>query len=425
MKIIVLLIAFLFFGSAAHAGPEISSQGTFPTLHIKTTLPIDRHIWGDAVVTIDSAEENFRFEGLHAQIRGRGNSSWRLEKRPFRLRFEEPREMLDSGHAARDWTFIANHSDKALMRNYSAYYLASQLDGMYFAPFARFIDVYFNGEYQGVYMLSIQVQVNEGRAELTYNSDPALSEFLFEMDYHVSSDYDSIEGVTYIHVNGRDYDILFPSRDRLTSAHVEYLRNYIIKVENLFMAQDSTVFQYIHMPFFVDFYIVQEFFKNVDVESSSVFMQIRGQGEERRLEMGPVWDFDIAAGNAHFQGDTLEDYPYYYSPHGLWAGWVHLWYRNLLQMPEFFDAVADRWNDVKDGPVRQTINRINFMALRYQAAFERNFERWPILGVYVRPNPQRVVEIDTFLGQVEYLVDFLETRKIGFSDFFNSGRQAE
>ncbi|MCL1988521.1 MAG: CotH kinase family protein [Firmicutes bacterium] len=415
-------ILILFLSTIILTSCTITTYGTqtpmFPAVYITAELPIDRHIWKNATITINNTD--FAVANESMRIRGRGNSSWLLEKQPFRIRFDEPRTMLDSNHAARDWTFIANHSDKSLMRNYSAYYLANLLDGMNFAPFARFVDVYFNGEYQGVYMVSVQVQAADGRVQLTYNENPKLSEFLFEMDWHVVNDSDSQEGVTFITVNGRHYDILFPQGENLTIAHVEYLRQYITNLEQLFVEQNNDVFNYIDVPSFVDFYIVQEFFKNVDVESSSVFMQIIGQADERRLHMGPVWDFDIAAGNAYFQGDTLPDYPYGYSPHGLWVAWTHLWYRNLMQMPQFFEKVTNRWNAIKNAEIRQTINHINFMAENYQQAFERNFDRWQIMGEYVRPNPQSVVEIDTFLGQVEYLVNFLELRKIGFDQFLNS-----
>jgi hypothetical protein len=401
--------------------------GTFPAIHIEFELPLDRYVWGDAVVTMGGTADEFAFDGIDGKIRGRGNSSWRLEKQPFRIRFDEPRTMLDSNHAARDWTFIANHSDKSLMRNYSAYYLATLLDGMYFAPFARFVDVYFNGEYQGVYMLCIQVQVNEGRAELTYDPDPTISEFLIEMDSRVPYDDDSEEGVTFVTVHYRHYDILFPRGDELTSAHVEYIRDYLTRIGELIYAQDPTVFEYVHLPSIIDFYIVQELYKNVDVAYSSVFMQIRGQGEERRLEMGPVWDFDVSAGNAYFQGRNREGreyYSYYYGPHGLWAAWTNRWFRSLILMPEFLDATADRWNEIRDEEIRRTLARIRFMATHYQLAFERNFERWPILGEYVWPNPDRVVEIDTFMGQVDYLLEFLEIRAEAFGDYLNRERSS-
>jgi hypothetical protein len=154
----------------------------------------------------------------------------------------------------------------------------------------------------------------------------------------------------------------------------------------------------------------------VDAGLFSVFMEITGQGDNRRLVMGPVWDFDIAAGNAYYQG---YNWAYGYGPHGIWVGAVNRWYYYLLQWPVFFDAVVVRWNEIRDVEIRQTLERIAYKTQRYQRSFERNFERWPVLGVFVWPNPPAVVEIDTFMGQVDYLLDFLEERIVWLDAYFN------
>ena len=421
---VALIIAAALDNSGRTVHSESNNSDSFPSVHINTNLPISRDFWNDASVTLSNTDEHFMFFAERGRIRGRGNSSWDMEKAPFRIRFNRPQTMLDSNHAAQDWTFIPNHSDKSLLRNYSAYFLASKLDGMDFAPFARFVDVYFNGEYQGVYMLCIQVEAGDGRAVLEYNSDPALSEYLIEMNHRINFEPDSVEGVTFVTVNERHYDILYPRSPHLHAGHVRYIRNFLTTVDDLIHAHDDSVFDFTDINSFVDFYIVQELYKNLDVGYASVFMQIKGSENERKLYMGPVWDFDISAGNAYFQGRHSEDdiypYEYGYSPHGLWVAWTNRWFTNLMMMPEFFDAVTARWNEIVDYQIRETIEHIEFTALTYEEAFERNFERWHILGEEVWPNPQEVTEIDTFLGQVEYLVSWLEERIIGFTYFLNA-----
>jgi len=415
-------------GITAESG--IVKDGTFPAVNIELALPIHREIWANSTITIRNAPEEFKFNRIHARIRGRGNSSWERfynDKQPFRIRFFEPMTLLDSDHLAMDWTFIANHSDKSLLRNYSAYYLASMLNGMYLAPYARFVDVYFNGEYQGVFMLSIQVEAGDGRVDVTYNRNPALSEYLIEMNQRIPDDPRSMEGRTFVSVDDRHFDILYPRGSDLSVAHVDYVRDFITKVAEMIHDQNDELFDYIHLPSFVDFYIVQELYKNLDVGHASVFMQIRGQGTERMLEMGPVWDFDVSAGNAYFQGRNQEDrtereyYPYYYSPHGLWVAWTNNWFRSLIHNEQFFDAVAARWNEIRAVEIQETLSHIRYMSWQYQPAFERNFDRWPIMGEFVWPNPDRVVEIDTFEGQVDYLVEWLEIRIEGFGDFLDRG----
>ena len=395
--------------------PGTFGQGIgFPALHIDTAGPIrNRTDWVDATVTLHYHVDVFEFENQRAQIRGRGNSSWRLQKRPFRLRFREPVVMLCAGHEARNWTLIANHSDKTLMRNYAAYYFAGLLDGMDVSPYARFVDLYINGLYQGVYMLCIQMEVLPGRVQVTAHDDPSISEYFIQMDHRQI--YDGVRGFDFVTVNRRHYQIRYPRDNMRTLYHAEYVRRFLIQVENAIFRQDEDVFDLICKASFIDFYLVQELFKNQDVGFSSVFMTIRGQGDNRRLVMGPVWDFDIAAGNAYYQGWAPAHGGY--SPQGIWVTVVHPWFNALLRIPEFRDATAQRWSEIRDREVMQLIERIDHLATVYANDFERNFERWDIMGRYIWPNPPTVVEIDTFRGQVEYLLWFLQERAVWMDGF--------
>ena len=396
--------------------PGTFGQGiAFPSLYIDTGRQAirNRTDWVDATVTLHYHVEVFEFEGLSAQIRGRGNSSWGLPKQPFRLRFHEPVEMLCAGHSARNWTLIANHSDKTLMRNYAAYYFAGLLDGMDVSPYARFVDLYINGLYQGVYMLSIQMEVLPGRIQVTGHEDPHISEYFLQLDQRQI--YDGIRGFEFVTVNRRHYQIRYPNNDIRTIYHAEYVRQFIIKVENAIFRRDENVFDLICKQSFIDFYLVQELFKNQDAGFSSVFMTIRGQGDARRLAMGPVWDFDIAAGNAYYQGwATIHGG---YSPQGVWVTAVNPWFNGLLRIPEFAEATHQRWHEIRDNEVLQMMARVDHLATVYEAHFYRNFERWPIMGRYVWPNPPLVAQINTFRGQVNYFLWFIQERRYWIDEF--------
>jgi len=391
----------------------------FPVLRIYTEegrAVISRVNWLNAEFHMENIPTEHAFSYVSGQIRGRGNSSWYMfHKKPYRIRFDQARTVAGTYHAARNWVLIANHSDKTLMRNHSAYFFASLLDGMYYAPISIFVDVYLNGNYRGVYMLSDQQNLEPGRVQLTFDEDPAVSEFFLE--FCLRRAYEGgTEGIHFITIRGLHYDIRYPRGDLHTRAHGEYVRTFLTRIEDLARNRDIRVFDYIHLESFVDFFIVQEWFKNQDVGFSSVFMQIRGQGENRRLEMGPVWDFDIAAGNAYYAHRHLGGY----TPAGYWTSEVNRWYGYLMQMPTFFNAVHDRWREIRHNQIPATIEHINHMATTYQHGFQRNFQRWNIMGIHVWPNPRSVAAIDTFLGQVEYLVNFLEARALWLDDYFAS-----
>jgi len=384
----------------------------FPALHITMNgNELHRTDWLDVVFTVDSATTGYNFTDAGGRIRGRGHSSWNYMegKMPFRIRFDEPRAMPGSSYAARDWTFIANHSDKSLLRNYSAYFFARSLDGMSYAPSAQFVDVYFDGVYQGVYMMSIQVnEIAEGRLNLVSHPVPGLSEFLLEMCSRVTAG-GGVEGLTYVrlHPHISPFDIRIPHNAMQIQQYAVYIRGFLGNIDSLIRARNPAVFDYIDKASFVDFYLVQELFKNIDIEVSSVFMQIRGTGEDRRLEMGPVWDFDIAAGNAYYQ--DMAGHQGGYGPTGGWAMY-RMWFRYLMEIPAFREAATFRWREIRDAEIRMMLDHILDIAIRYESSFERNFLRWPIMGIFVWPNPAEVVAIDTFMGQVDYLIRWLEAR---------------
>ena len=95
------------------------------------------------------------------------------------------------------------------------------------------------------------------------------------------------------------------------------------------------------------------------------------------------------------------------------------WYRHLMQMPEFFELVKDRWNEVRDREIAMMLSRVRRTAFTHRADFERNFERHPIMGVPVISAPQDVLRIRTFEGHLDHLINWLETRIEWLDDFFN------
>ncbi|MCL1882024.1 MAG: CotH kinase family protein [Oscillospiraceae bacterium] len=403
-------------------------QEDFPTLTIQANgIPfVERTLWIDSRFDLTGMErDNLNFSGAMGRIRGRGASSWsnHPEKRSLRLRFNSGnRAMVASGPRHRDWVLIANHGDKSLLRNYTAYHLGNKLDGMCWAPFARFMHLYVNDEYMGVYMLADERSIGPGRANLEGHSDPALTDYFIEQDSRLYRG-GNIEGIHYIRVNthpngitgnsrsggtARDnlYEVRFPNN--ATPEHLEYARDFLDRVGRAMRSRDfERVAALVDIPSMVDFMLVQQIFVNTDAGWNSVFMKIRGQGDERKLHMAPVWDFDIAAQNAYW---TARTEPRSALPRNTWY-----WAVELFAIPEFRQAVAERWHHFARQAVDETIEHVRELSLRYQTAFEHNFERHDILGVFTWPNPPHVAAIDTWTGQVDFMLGFLEQR----ADYFD------
>ena len=86
-----------------------------------------------------------------------------------------------------------------------------------------------------------------------------------------------------------------------------------------------------------------------------------------------------------------------------------IWWPRLLQDAWFADRARCRWEQLRaDVLSTSTLNAwIDAQAEVLQEAQQRNFELWPILGVYVDWN-QFIG--DTYAEEVDYLKNWLETR---------------
>jgi len=422
-SIVVVSIIIVLFATAVMAEPytePYSEQysedevAAFPSLHINTYLdPFvqEREFWHEGTISFKGAPAEYEFEGIAARIRGRGNSTWwnGPDKRPLRFRFNVAQGMYGSDAIARDWILLANQFDRSLLRNYAAFYLGNSLSGLYWTPSPQNVHLYVNGEYMGVYLLTDERDVSTGRMPLVAHDDPTISDFFLELDARAY--VDAVQNEDFIIVNNMHYDLRWPSN--LPPEHVSYIYNYVNAVSYAIRYQSfDDVLSLIDFDSFVDFYIVQELFKDVDAASLSTFMYITGIGDERRLFLGPIWDYDLAAGN----------HSRVYSPEGLHVAIVNYWFRHLLIRPEFAEVVTNRWNEIRHVEIAQTIERVRFLATRYQYEFERNFIRHPdVMGRAQMPTPQEILEIDTFVGHVDHLINWLETRADWMDYFFNDG----
>lgn len=121
-----------------------------PTIYIDThnaqpVISKSEYIFADMVYV--SGSDTLRYDSL--RIRGRGNSTWGLAKKPYRIKFNESTRFLGEGHAKnKSWTLLANHADKSLLRNAVTSQMGEFL-GLPFNPAAHFVDLVLNGTYQG------------------------------------------------------------------------------------------------------------------------------------------------------------------------------------------------------------------------------------------------------------------------------------
>lgn len=384
-----------------------------PTFVINTegNAPIQsKEVYIGATMTVNSTEEAYNMKNAQIEIRGRGNNTWTLEKKSYRIKFAEKTNLLGQGGGpARSWTLLAVHCDQSMLRVAAALTYAAKLSGIDFSSSVRFARVFLNGRYDGVYQVSEQMQVQDYRV----NVDDTITEggeigFLVEYSkrpddvyvndgwgnsYVVKSDFYNDQQLRYIS------DCLSNAFEALTTGDKGYISDFI--------DLDSVV----------DTYIVEELFKNLDVGWGSFYMY---QDIGAKLHFGPVWDFDLSAGNA----DPDDGDPNFSKPQGIYVGDTtcnyqqsHRWFKIFCEYDWFKEMVKERWFEVT-GVTKEIPSYVRRVAALYSDEFDENFERWPIFGNRINREPAAIRALKTHDAHVEYLAKWLEQRIAWLDDYF-------
>ena len=335
------------------------------------------------------------------RIRGRGNSTWGMPKKPYKVKLDEKARIFGMS-TDKEWCLLANYCDKSLLRNLTAMEISRRLEFSW-TPKMQPVEVYLNGRYDGVYNFCEHKKVSPERV----NIDVDAGDILFEIEQQLD------EPVCWTTAHG--CPIMFSDPELPTEEQIQYAKSFFKSFEDaLWAKQFDTVYgQYIDKDSFINNFIIQELTKNVDGNlRKSTFLTLPKGG---KLEMYHVWDFDISMGNCDYYYDGYD------SPNS-WKGWWikdqgangrnHGWYYRLFMDPVFCADVKARWIEVY--PLLATIPEyINEMVEVLGDAPERNFRRWDILSVYVWPNAKVT---GSYAGEVDWLLEYY-TKRLKWMDF--------
>ena len=385
----------------------IPSNFRIPTVHITTE-------GGKAVDSKDNyVNATFRFEDpsrfytdeesleLTGRIKGRGNTTWGMPKRPYRIKLDEKAHVF-SRWGNKDWILLANYSDKTLLRNIMAMEI-SRICGMSWTPMMLSVEVYLNGQYQGVYAFSDHKEIAGHRVNIEVAAETDL-----EGGYYLELEEAMDEPVCFKTV--WDTPVMFHEPEYPTDAQKKYVKEWFDGFEHALERvqgeHDDAYRSYIDVPSFINYYIIQEITKNPDgnVRKSTYLTKEKG----KPLEMYHVWDFDITLGNC--------DYTNFEKPEGWQMRYVK-WYNQMFFDPAFKKAVVDRWNELYPTLLTQVPAFLDRQRALMAGAEARNFDRWQILGVKVWPN---YYYFPTYEEEYAFLKEFYEARLAWLNDRINA-----
>lgn len=337
-------------------------------------------------------------------IRGRGHSTWKWEKKPYRIKLDESAPILGLSKN-KDWILLANYADRSLIRNTVAYEMGKCLDNLGWVPTQIPVDLFVNGEYRGVYAIGEHLEVAKGRLNIDENNPDPDTGYLLEVNG--AEDRSLTEGIDYFHTDTETLDFLtFKSPKDITDEQRRYIMDYVNAADRAIIS-GSGYEEYIDVDNFCDWFILQELTRNVDCCFRRSCFVTKDKGG--KLKLTPVWDYDLAFGN--LVADNHEYQRWVTIGSDSENAYVEVNWANYLMYDKAFRAhLRQRWNEVKDDLMNTAMSCIDYYQAKIDKSQKENFNLWQVWGIEVGWCSPKNTEADTYELQIQYLKDFLTAR---------------
>ena len=311
-------------------------------------------------------------------ISGRGNSTYTLfEKKPYNIKLDQSACVLGMARD-KDWSLLANAWDYSYMNNKLAFDMAEKA-GFRYVPDAEYADVYFNGDYQGIYLVTEKVEVNRDRVRISdlktanesanpgtvlekaekfddgYQRGVLLENlpaditggYLLERDLRLDPDYPRrVMTPSYFETEKTGTAFNIKSPEYADVKEVEYIRALTSEMESAILAADGVsdtgeyYLDYLDLTSWVRCYMIAEIAYDLDKDVTNTYYYKNPDAIDSCFYSGPVWDYDNRFGGSekYASAEILTKLAN--------GGWDQAggWSQYLYEKPEFYEAVLREWN---------------------------------------------------------------------------------
>lgn len=331
-----------------------------------------------------NARGSFSNYSAPASIRGRGNSSWLwYDKKAFRLKLDEKHKILGLDKA-KNWVLLANYRDVTDLMNTFVFEAGSWL-GMPYTNHTRYVELFVNGDYRGLYQLTEQVQQNKNRVDVSDEHGILLS-----LDRDDGPELAPSEGDNFwSSVYSMPTCVKYPDDEALTEDVKDSVKDELAKLENAIKSKDSaTIYSILDVPSMIHYLQLQELVENVElVAPRSVYLF---KDKDTKWTMGPLWDFD--AGYDFDWNNMTKSHNYFSDYRELVLGTdpvrrdgydhnIPAFFTDLFGCQAFVNDYKAEWNRIADSIVAKPWGECEkYMAEFGNGAISRDLSRWPVSG---------------------------------------------
>lgn len=453
------IYTLIFMHSSAEAAifinnPDADGEGTDLLSYLSENKENDAKATG-AIVDDEGNVDNTPIK----KIKGRGNTTWLKEKKPFNVTYDSA-VSIDGMEKTKKLSLLANYQDASLVRNRFLQDLSDAV-GMPYASDSRFVDLYMNGEYLGSYQVTQKVDIGKNNLvpeiddDTHLNDDGTLKEefpFICEVDASAGS------GDYWIQTSAARCKLTLkgPELDEGDPYYDEVLQIAKTKFDAMYTAirtNSDNMTELVDLDSLTKIMLINELSKNWDVGVSSLYFVYKQDADGNWKFFGsPVWDYDNSLGNAtgierDLRSMGVEDYE---EPTGWWVKFkpgpsnnksskytilgyaarnstvmdyaAQVWFNEFVPAIETFNS-----ENVTEGELYSSDVYYNLLKdsarMNYTSGWLINTGDWicdhsnlltgtydSTTGEFIEADEATSYDISTFEGEYNYTIDWLNTR---------------
>lgn len=403
---------------------KIRSESKIPVISV-TTAPDDmiasREKYTSCVVDVFNCDEKLEINEASAGIKVRGNSSAYYgdvsqilaNKVPYRIKFDKKTNMLGLNNGAECKSWVLLKSDWDLIRNDIAFRFGRTIMGdSNFCSDGQLVHLYVNEEFQGVYELCEQCQINPNRVDISEPTEGYTDTdigYYLELDNYATSDEDNhyismdYEKATVTDINGEtrqfvpaEYSI---KNDLYSQNQIDFIDKYL---NNLFKivyeacengkyykfdenydlvdsdvtTAEEAVSNVMDIDSVRDMYILYEIVHDYDCGEGSFYMCVDLSKDSKcpKLKFTSPWDFNWA-----YNDSTEKYYAGAFTDKNFVAkkgDRSNPWFIILCKQDWFMDAVKEKWTEMSQEKLLQGCIKTEREYLKEYDADLRKGEEW-------------------------------------------------
>lgn len=230
-------------------------------------------------------EGRLHYRGQLDKISGRGQSTWLQEKKSYNITLGRAENLLDMG-TADNWVLLSNAVDITNLRNKIVYDYAAAA-GIAFTPECRWVDLYLNGEYVGLYLLCERIEVHPERVDIPRENSFLVTQdarwrFETQGDPFLVTESETALGIRYSGL----------SRERLLEIW-QSVENAMVAEDGIDPVSGKHWTELIDVDSWVKKHLLEEIFGNTDAMMLSQYYYLDGSRGDGKICAGPPWDYDL------------------------------------------------------------------------------------------------------------------------------------